>query len=292
MEAVASEQQPSRERRRFPRASRLPWVLAFAIVSQAGCYNAGDVTGRMVPHSWRGNPWGPDAEAARRFGRLPTIPSSPPMCVWESWARAHLRDGDIVFRMGDARVACGLYPFSRISAEMAGSRYSHTGIVAWENGEPVVYDTNKSGPRKQPFPIWVLDVAGGIAVKRPDANNQRFVAGAVAFCQDAYQRQVPFDPKLLLDNDRFYCIELTERAYRSAGLVLSEPIRIDHLPRYQHFPKAVWLARHFSSIRPDQSAFVIGNDAVGIWSSPALRLVYEAPDARLPYTDSGRVQGN
>ncbi|WP_254053395.1 YiiX/YebB-like N1pC/P60 family cysteine hydrolase [Singulisphaera sp. GP187] len=268
----------------------MSWGLAFfALVSQAGCLNTGDITGQMIPHSWRGNPWGPDAEAARRCGRLPSIPSNPSMSAWDAWGRGHLRDGDIVFRMGDARIACGLYPFSQISAEMADSRYSHTGIVAWENGEPVVYDTNKLGPRKQPFPIWVLDVAGGIAVKRPDANNQRFVSGALVFCRDTYQRQVPFDRRLSLDQDQFYCIELTERAYRSAGLVLSEPIRIDHLPRYQHFPKAVWFARHFSPVRPDQSAFVIGNDSIGIWSSRALTLIYEAPDARFPYAEPGEV---
>ncbi|AGA29858.1 Orthopoxvirus protein of unknown function (DUF830) [Singulisphaera acidiphila DSM 18658] len=284
MEAVAFVKQPARARRRFSRTGRRQqWVLACALLSQAGCSSTGDLTSQMVPHSWRGNPWGPDAETARHCRRLPTIPSNPPMCAWDAWGRANLRDGDIVFRMGDARLAFGLYPFSKISAEMAGSRYSHTGIVALENGEPVVYDTYKSGPRKQPFSIWVLDVAGAIAVKRPDADSQRFVNDAVAFCRDTYQRQVPFDKRLSLDDDRFYCIEFTERAYRSAGLVLSEPIRIDHLPCYQHFPKAVWLARHFSSIRPDQSAFVIGNDSVGIWSNPALLLIYEAPDARLPY---------
>src|SRR5688572_6371558 len=114
MEAVAFEMQPARERRIGPRPGRLPWILAVALLSQAGCSSTGDLTGQMVPQSWRGNPWGPDAEAARRCGRLPSIPLNPPMSAWESWGKAHLRDGDIVFRMGDARVACGLYPFSRI----------------------------------------------------------------------------------------------------------------------------------------------------------------------------------
>jgi hypothetical protein len=194
-----------------------------------------------------------------------------------------LRDGDLVFRMGDARVAFGLYPFSRVSAEIAGSRYSHTGIVAREDGEAVVYDTTKSGPRRQPFPIWILDAPGRIAVKRPMPQYQHFVSQAIAFCRDVYRRQVPFDRGLTLGDDQLYCIELTERAYESAGLVLSRPIRIDHLPRYHEFPKAVGFARLFTSLRPDQSAFVIGNDSVGIWSSPALDLIYEAPDARLPY---------
>ena len=32
----------------------------------------------------------------------------------------------------------------------------------------------------------------------------------------------------------------------------------------------------------DQEAFVIGNDRIGIWSSPALNLVYAAPDHHRP----------
>lgn len=281
MEAVAFEHQPPPERRQRSRFTRISWALAaLGLVNQAGCVGTGDVTGKMVPPSWRGNPWGPDAEAARRCGRLPTIPSNPPMHRWDDWGRANLRDGDIVFRMGDARVACGLYPFSRVTAEMADSRYSHSGIVARENGEVIVYDTNKAGPRRQPFPIWLLDATGGIAVKRPRSHAQRFVNPALAFCRDVYQRQVPFDRQLRLGDERFYCIELTERAYESAGLVLSQPIRIDHLPRYHDFPKAVGFARLFTSLRPDQRAFVIGNDSVGIWSSPALELVFEAPDTR------------
>jgi len=267
-------------------------TIGIVVMSQVGCVSSGNITGQMTPSCWRGNPWGPEAEAARRCGQLPTIPESPPMNAWSGWARANLRDGDLVFRMGDARLASGLYPFSRITAEMAGSRYSHSGIIAWEGGEPVVYDTYRTGPRKQPFAIWVLDATGGIAFKRPKPEYQHHVAQALAFCREVYQKQVPFDRALALGNDRLYCIEMTAQAYESAGLTLAHPIRIDHLPRYRDFPKAVAAARCFSSLRPDQLAFVIGNETVGLWSSPALELVYEAPDARLPYTptaESGRA---
>ena len=144
------------------------WFLTVAVLlTQAGCRGLGDITAKMVPPDWRGNPWGPEAEEARRCGRIAPVPFSPPMTAWDDWARANLREGDILFRMGDARAACGLFPFSKISAEMAGSRYSHSGVVAWEEGGPIVYDTTKTGPRRQPFAIWILDTVGGIAVKRP-----------------------------------------------------------------------------------------------------------------------------
>ncbi len=257
-------------------------ILALSLVASAGCLSTGDVSRSLVPREWRGNPWGPEAEIARHAGELPAVPYSPPMRAWEAWARTNLQEGDILFRMGDARAAFGLFPFSRISAQMADSRFSHTGIVAWEHGEPIVYDTTRTGPRRQPFAVWVLDVVGTFGVKRPKPQFQNQIPKAVAYCRRVYQQQVPFDDALTLGEDRLYCIELTELAYRAAGLPLSHPVRIDQLPRYHEFPKVARLVQLFTPIRPDQPAFVIGNDNLGIWSSPSLELVYEAPEATFP----------
>ena len=90
-------------------------------------------TDRLVP-GWKGNPWGPAAYHARETGELPPIPMTPVMIQWGQWGRRVLRDGDIVFRLGDARILFGYFPFSRFTANVSGSRYSHTGIVAVEGG--------------------------------------------------------------------------------------------------------------------------------------------------------------
>ena len=76
---------------------------------------------------------------------------TPRMEQWDRWGRTVLRDGDIVFRLGDARVLFGYFPFSRFIANVSGSKYSHVGTVAIEDGAPVVYDTAKPGVRRQPF---------------------------------------------------------------------------------------------------------------------------------------------
>ncbi len=266
------------------RAATALIVVALTAGTGLGCRGAGEATDTMVPRWWRGNPWGPAANAARVRGELPTVPNNPDMDAWAVWGKTHLREGDILFRMGDARAVLGLLPFSRISAAIAGSRFSHSGIVAFEGGEPVVYDTTTTGPQRQPFRIWVLDARGSIAVKRPKAPYQHFVPSAVAFCRAAYQAQVPFDYNMKLGDEKFYCIELTERSYRQAGLPLSRAIRLDQLPRYHDYPKVVRLLKRFTSMVPGQEAYVIGNESIGIWSSPALDLVYEAPDARRPVT--------
>ncbi len=268
--------------RRFAPRRAMPILAVVAIVAAAGCRGAGETTDRMVPRSWKGNPWGPQANAARAAGTIPSVPNNPEMIAWEGWGRENLKDGDILFRMGDARAVMGLFPFSRVSAGIAASRFSHSGIVAIEGGLPVVYDTTTTGPQRQPFPIWLLDTRGSFAVKRPHDPTGEYGPKAVAYCRSVYEKQTPFDFNMTIGDDKLYCIELTERAYGSAGLPLSKPLRLDHLPRYNEYPKVVRLMQLFTSMVPEQLAYVIGNESIGIWSSPALDLVYESPHARPP----------
>jgi hypothetical protein len=252
-----------------------------------GCRTPGIDTDRLVPRHWEGNPWGPEANAARGRGEIPPVPNNPEMAEWEEWGRRNLKDGDILFRMGDARAAWGLFPFSKVSAAIAASRYSHSGIAAIEGGEPVVYDTTTTGPQRHPFAVWLLDTRGSFAVKRPAPEYQAAATGAVEFCRAVYHKQVPFDYDMKMGQDKFYCIELTESAYRAAGLPLSEPLRIDQLPRYHEFPRITRLVRLATPMEPHQKAFVIGNESIGIWANPSLRLVYEAGDIRPPSAHAG-----
>jgi hypothetical protein len=257
-------------------------LFSTVLIAGSGCRTPGIDTDRLVPRGWRDNPWGPKSNAARLRGTLPNIPNNPDMAAWEDWARTHLRDGDILLRMGDARAAWGLFPFSRVSAAIAGSRYSHSGIVAIEGGAPVVYDTTTTGPQRHPFAVWLLDARGSVAIKRPRPEYQGAAQGALAFCRAVYHAQTPFDYEMRLGDDHFYCIEMTERAYQAAGLPLSRPVRLDHLPRFAEFPWTVRLMRLATSMEPQQLAYVIGNESLGIYASPALETVYEAPHSRPP----------
>lgn len=258
--------------------------LALLLLALAGCRGAGEETDRMVPPWWRGNPWGPEANSARTQGVIPSVPSNPDMLAWTAWGKQNLQNGDIIFRMGDARAVLGLFPFSKVSAGIAGSQYSHSGVVAIENGDPFVYDTTTKGPQRQPLAIWVIDTRGSLAVKRPIAPYQKHAGSAADFCRSVYQKQTPFDFDMKLGDDRLYCIELTERAYDHSGLSLSNPIRLDHLPKYPEYPLTVRLMKRCTKMVPHQLAYVIGNDTIGIWASPTLTLVYEAPDARPPHS--------
>ena len=112
----------------------LIWFLAFV----AGDHDGLEPTDRLIPPGWKGNPWGPEATVARAEGRIPPIVKTPEMKKWEAWGKQVLRDGDILFRRGDAKVLRGRFPFSKFIAKASGSLYAHTGIAAIEDGEVVV----------------------------------------------------------------------------------------------------------------------------------------------------------
>src|SRR5262245_47230738 len=97
--------------------SSLRWLILLGIHTQ----DVRDLSDRFAPRGWQGNPWGPAVTRARAEGRLPAIVMTPAMMKWDQWGRAVLRDGDIVFRMGDSRTLAGLFPFSRFLAGASGS---------------------------------------------------------------------------------------------------------------------------------------------------------------------------
>ena len=148
------------------------------------------------------------------------------MTRWRDQGRSVLREGDIVFRMGDARALRGMFPLSLFIAKATGSAFSHTGIVAIEDGSPVVYDCSSPGVQRQPFEVWMLDCVGSMGVKRLKPEHRRHIPGVLAFCRKAFERQVPFDYEFHPDDSALYCLELTEKAFRSQGLALSESVRI------------------------------------------------------------------
>ena len=261
-------------------------VLSMGLVFLGtGCHSIGNPSRTMVPFYYRGNPWGLDANLKRASGEFPAVKATPKMAEWEAWGRAHLQNGDVLFRMGDARVLLGLFPFSVITAEIGESLFSHTAIVAKEGEELVVYDISKDGPSRQPYGVWMLDFAGAYGVKRPRPEYQDRVAAAVAFCRNTYRNQTPYDFGMKLGHDELYCIEMTELAYRSAGLPLSAPVPITKLPGYPRHKRLAPLVELVSKIERNHPVFMPGNDTFGLWSSPALETVYFAPDAEKPLPD-------
>ncbi len=257
------------------------WTFVWFVTTFLGGHDGLELTDRLTPKTFQGNPWGPAAYEARRVGTLPLIKFTPEMKQWQAWGKTNLRDGDILFRRGDARLVMGYFPFSKFLASVTNSRFSHTGQVGMEDGEPYVYDMTYSGVRRQALSVWILDNIGPFAVKRIRSDHSADAAKALAFCQEVYRRQVPFDFELHIDDRAFYCIELTEKCYRAAGVPLSEPVLLGDMERASEYPICMYLFQVFSPLRLDQPVFFPGNDRHGIWSCPLLETVYESPATNL-----------
>jgi lysophospholipase L1-like esterase len=262
------------------------WIVRWMILFGAHAQDVRDLSDRFAPPGWQGNPWGPVAVRARAEGRLPAIAMTPPMLRWDQWGRAVLRDGDIVFRMGDARFLYDVLPFSRFLAGASGSRFSHTGIVAIEDGSPVVYDCTKRGVGRAPFAVWILDNVGAFGVKRLKADRRRAIPGVLSYCRKVFEEQVPFDYSFDLDDSAFYCLEMTEKAFRSQGLALSEPVKLCDMENINRYPICillfVWLSPHVlkKPFTLDRAVYMPGNARHGAWASPLLETVYSPPDDR------------
>lgn len=250
-------------------------VLLWCLLTFSGQGHDGlEPTDRLIPPGWQGNPWGPAANLARKEGKLPQIQDSPLMKQWDQWGRKVLRDGDVLFRRGDARILGGWFPFSRFIANISGSQFSHVGTVAIEDGEPFVYDTTKASVRRQPFRVWVLDNTGAFGVKRLKAEHRSQIPKVLEYLHKVYQEQVPFDYELSVDDRALYCVEMAEKAFRHAGLKLSDPVRLADMENINQFPICVFGFTSLTSLTLDQAVFFPGNERHGIWGSPLLEQVY------------------
>ena len=149
-----------------------------------------------------------------------------------------------------------------------------------EKGLPVVYDCSSAGIQRQPFEIWMLDSLGALGVKRLKPEYRARIAGVIGYCRIAYERQVPFDSGFRMDDDSLYCLELTEKAFRSQGLALSEPVRIGDWEYLASFPLTAFLIPPVSGLvldRPitlEQPVYLPGNERQGVWASPLLETVF------------------
>jgi hypothetical protein len=266
------------------RASRRYLTACCLALLGAGCALPSSPTMATVPREWRrGNPWGPEANAARAEGKLVPLYYTQEMAEWAKFGRTHIQDGDILFRYGQSYKPYEIAT-SRIIAGVEDNRFSHDGIAHWEDDTLYIYDAEPApqGVRKVPFDFWVLDVADkSLVIKRLRPEFQSYIPLAVAYCEDVYQRQVPFDDALRLDDEKLYCSEMIEKAYRSAGLVLSDPIPITCLPHYRRWSVITPLVQTVTPIRVTNEIFALGNPYYGTFGSPLLETVYEqTPDRR------------
>jgi hypothetical protein len=256
------------------------WFCCWTIALWSSEREAEVATDWMKPPAWSGNFWGPAASRARSSGQLPPLPISPAMARWRSWGQRVLQEGDIVFRLGDARTLRGMVPLSWFIARASGSPFSHTGIVAIADGSPMVYDCSSDGIRRMPFEVWMLECVESLGVKRLKPDYSRHIPGVIGYCREVFEQQVPFDYEFRMDDAALYCLEMTEKAFRSQGLALSEPVKIgdwENLMSYPLTALGIPLVSRLMLERPitfEQPVYVPGNARQGVWASPLLETAF------------------
>ena len=125
----------------------------------------------------------------------------------------------------------------------------------------------------------MLDCVGSFGVKRLKAEQQRHIPGVIAYCRKVFEQQVPFDNEFRLDDSAFYCLEMTEKAFRSQGLALSEPVRIGDWQNLTNFPLTALAIPLFSGlvvehpITSSSPSTCLETSAHGVWASPLLETV-------------------
>ncbi len=253
----------------------LGWIVALLLNPP----HEAEMSERLVPPGFQGNYYGPEATKARQEGRMAPIVVTPHMARWDQWGRQHLKTGDVLFRMGDARLAHGYFRISRFLAKCSNSQFSHTGIASVEEDGLVVYDTTRTGVARQPFCVWVLDNVGNFGVKRVKPQYKDAIPKVMAYLHKVYEEQLPFDYELSDDDTALYCVEMTEKAYRAAGLKLSDPVRLGDMERATEFPLPL-LVLAFASryqlkqpLTPDSLVYFPGNERHGIWSAKQLMTI-------------------
>ena len=127
--------------------------------------------------------------------------------------------------------------------------------------------------------MWALDNVGKIGVKRVKPEYKSAIPKVIAYLHRVYEEQLPFDYELDEDDKALYCVEMTEKAYRAAGLKLSDPVRLGDMERATEFPLPL-LGLAFASryqlkrpLTPDSLVYFPGNDRHGIWSAKQLMTV-------------------
>ena len=237
-----------------------------------------EMTDRMVPDGFIGNYWGPVATREREEGKMPPVRITPHMARWDQWGRQVLQDGDIVFRLGDARVLHGYFPMSRFYANCSNSKFSHTGIVAWRRDRPWsttqrAAESPDSLSASGSWTTWATSASSGFA-RKIATRSPRSLPIAARFSRNSLRSitSSALTIQALLRGDDREGISLRRVATVGAG----PNRRHGAAPEFPLCMMGLGIASRYVLEQPltaETKVYFPGNERHGIWSSPHLVVV-------------------
>lgn len=188
--------------------------------------------------------------------------------------------GDIIFRMGTQPVLGGLIDFSKETARMANSDFSHACIVIQADNEGVgvsaglmVADTSVYGIERRFFKDWHIEGTENLVIKRLKPDYQFLVPQVLNTINLLLDQDVLYNESFEYNNKTFYCSQVVDYAFRVNGYPLSDLVRIKDFPNYGFIFHG--LGCLIGGVDPNVEVALPGNDEIGLFSSPMLDTVVD-----------------
>jgi len=187
--------------------------------------------------------------------------------------RPVLQQGDIIFRLSNTSVAGNLINFSRSVAKLSDSEFSHAVLVlsADKNGA-LLADVTAHGVERRYLIDWHMDCSSNIVVKRLRPEYRYLIPKVMQELENVVESDNLYDRRFTPDDDVFYCTELVDHVFRKLDHPLAKRIRVNQLPHYNLF---VAICCGIGGINVDNEVVVVGNDKIGLFSSPMLETVID-----------------
>ena len=181
--------------------------------------------------------------------------------------------GDIIFRLSNATILNGKVNFSVMAAELSCSDFSHASIIykITEDGV-IIANIDVLGMELIFLKDWYLDGTKNVVVKRLKPKYQCYLPLVLNELKKLIDKDVLYDDKFIINNDKYYCTEMVDHCFRSAGLPLDYLIRIKDLPGFNLLHV---VAGKLAGINVNNKIAIAGNQHIGIFSSKYLCTVVD-----------------
>jgi hypothetical protein len=184
-----------------------------------------------------------------------------------------LKAGDIVFRLSTTQVAGGLLNFSQTIADATESDFSHAAIVYRAEADGVVVlDVSPIGISRRYLRDWYREGTFNFAARRLRPEYQHLIPLVLAEADKLIAQDVLYDDKFVPDDDRYYCTEVVDHCFRTAGYPLAERMRIRDFPDND---LVMYIGCAIGGIDMDNLVAIAGNERIGLFSSPMLEAVLD-----------------
>jgi uncharacterized protein YycO len=198
--------------------------------------------------------------------------------IWESKSeevlsqmKQFIKPGDIICRQGNAYLL-GIW-LSGLISDLTQSKYSHASMVV-EVGDKVVFAEVDTDVYPLNASEWIKDSLGDdLLVLRPKISLeavQKAVDSAKSILGIGHKFNFGFVPH----PSKRYCVELIQEAYKEAGIDLCPQTRLNKMPGWRNWHRLVLL---LNGIKPTTSVWVVGNEEIGLLSSPILEVIKVIP---------------